>query len=58
MRLFNRKARSKETEVPCPRCKVQVPVGDDICNVCGWDMLDQYREPDPAPAGQEDRSAS
>jgi len=34
------------------------PVGDDICNVCGWDMLDQYREPDPAPAGQEDRSAS
>ena len=56
MRLFNRRKPSKETEVPCPRCKVRVPVGDDICNVCGWDMLDQYRPPAPDPV--EDRGAS
>jgi hypothetical protein len=54
VRLFKRKSDAK-TEIPCPRCKVMVPVGDDVCNVCGWDMLDQYRE--PAPAGGEDRVA-
>ena len=54
MRLFKRRSQEK-TEIPCPRCKVLVPVGDDVCNVCGWDMLDQYRE--PAPAGAEDRVA-
>jgi hypothetical protein len=54
VRLFSRK-RDEQQEIPCPRCKVMVPVGDDVCNVCGWDMLDQYRPPAPAP--QEDRVA-
>lgn len=58
VRLFTRRNRSQEAEVPCPRCKVLVPVGDDVCNVCGWDMLDKYREPEPEPTGQEDRPAS
>jgi len=58
VRLFKRKGKEKG-EIPCPRCKALVPVGDDVCNVCGWDMLDQYKppEPEPAPAGQEDRTA-
>jgi rRNA maturation endonuclease Nob1 len=55
VRLFNRKSQDK-AEIPCPRCKTLVPVGDDVCNVCGWDMLDQYRPPEPAEA--EDRAAS
>ncbi len=58
MRLFKRRSPGQGAEVPCPRCKVLVPVGDDVCNVCGWDMLDMYREPEPAPAGQEDGPAS
>ena len=41
MRLFKRRNEEK-TEIPCPRCHVMVPVGDDVCTVCGWDMLDQY----------------
>jgi hypothetical protein len=59
MRLFKRKSRER-TELPCPRCKTLVPVGDDVCNVCGWDMLDQYKPPEPAPApiAEEDRAAS
>jgi hypothetical protein len=59
VRLFKRKSQ-EATEVPCPRCKTLVPVGDDVCNVCGWDMLDQYRAPEPsgAPDGREDRAAS
>ena len=57
MRLFKRRGKEK-SEIPCPRCKTLVPVGDDVCNVCGWDMLDQYKPPEPAPAGQEDRTAS
>jgi hypothetical protein len=58
-RLFKRNSQDK-TEIPCPRCKTLVPIGDDVCNVCGWDMLDQYRPPEPLrePAGQEDRAAS
>jgi hypothetical protein len=56
VRLFNRK-RGEKTEIPCPRCKVLVPVGDDVCVVCGWDMLDQYRAPEPVPRGEEDRTA-
>ena len=57
--LFTRKSQEK-TEIPCPRCKTLVPVGEDVCTVCGWDMLDQYRPPEPsrAPDGQEDRAAS
>ena len=58
MRLFKRRNRGEATEVPCPRCNVLVPVGDDVCTVCGWDMLDQYRPPAPAPADQEERAAS
>jgi len=46
--LFKRKT-PEQTETPCPRCKVLVPVGDNTCNVCGWDMLEQYREPAPSP---------
>jgi len=46
VRLFKRKSEAT-TEVPCPRCKERVPVGDDVCTVCGWDMLDQYRAPAP-----------
>lgn len=59
MRLFKRRSQEK-AELPCPRCKTLVPVGDDVCNVCGWDMLDQYKppEPVPAPGGEEDRAAS
>ena len=57
MRLFKRKGEA-ETELPCPRCKTLVPVGDDVCTVCGWDMLDQYKPPEPAPAGDEARAAS
>lgn len=55
MGLFNRK-RKQQAEIPCPRCKVLVPVGDDVCNVCGWDMLEQYRP--PAPAGDDQRSTA
>ena len=57
VRLFRRKG-DETTEIPCPRCKVMVPVGDDVCNICGWYMLDQYRPVEPAPAGAEDRAAS
>ena len=57
MRLFKRKSE-EATELPCPRCKEMVPVGDDVCTVCGWDMLDQYKPPEPAPAGDEARAAS
>ena len=47
VRLFKRRSQ-EATEVPCPRCRVLVPVGDDVCTVCGWDMLDQYHAPVPA----------
>ena len=59
MRLFKRRSQQK-AELPCPRCTTLVPVGDDVCNVCGWDMLDQYKRPAPvpAPAGEEGRAAS
>ena len=59
MRLFKRRSQQK-TEVPCPRCKTLVPIGDDVCTVCGWDMLDGYgpAEPMPAQAAEEDRAAS
>jgi hypothetical protein len=58
VRLFRRKSQD-ETEIPCPRCKTLVPVGDDVCNVCGWDMLDQYRPPEPSqvPVEREDGTA-
>ena len=57
MRLFKRRSQQK-SEIPCPRCHVLVPVGDDVCTVCGWDMLDQYRAPQPAPDGEATRTAS
>jgi hypothetical protein len=57
VRLFKRGSKEK-TEIPCPRCKTLVPVGDDVCNVCGWDMLDQYRPPEPVTAEGDDRAAS
>jgi hypothetical protein len=60
MRLFKRRSQ-ETTELPCPRCKTLVPVGDDVCNVCGWDMLDQYKpppEPVSAPADQDDSTTS
>jgi hypothetical protein len=57
VRLFKRRSQEK-SEIPCPRCHVLVPVGDDVCTVCGWDMLDQYREPETAPDGTETRAAS
>jgi hypothetical protein len=57
VRLFKRRSEEK-TEIPCPRCKVMVPVGDDVCTVCGWDMLDQYHAPEPASPGQEGHAAS
>ena len=58
MRLFTRKKHSQDAEVPCPRCKVLVPVGDDVCNVCGWDMLDAFRPSEPGGGEREDRAAS
>jgi hypothetical protein len=59
MRLFKRRSQDT-TELPCPRCKTLVPVGDDVCTICGWDMLDGYRPPEPmrAPGNEEDRAAS
>jgi hypothetical protein len=57
MRLFKRRSEEK-TELPCPRCKVMVPVGDDVCTVCGWDMLDQYHAPEPVPDEHERHAAS
>jgi hypothetical protein len=59
MRLLRRKGQ-EQTELPCPRCKTLVPIGDDVCTVCGWDMLDQHKPPQPEPAapGLEDRDAS
>ena len=57
MRLFKNR-RKETTEVPCPRCNIMVPVGDDVCTVCGWDMLDQYHAPEPAPDEKERRAAS
>ena len=56
MRLFKRR-RDEESEIPCPRCKTNVPVGDDVCTVCGWDMLDQYKPPAPVPAEGGTRAA-
>ena len=49
MRLFTRKRSSQVAEVPCPRCKVSVPANSDVCNVCGWDMSDQYQARDHLP---------
>ena len=57
MRLFKRRSEEK-TEIPCPRCHVLVPVGDDVCTVCGWDMLDQYKPPDAVSPRREGYSAS
>ena len=57
MRLFKRRSEEK-TEIPCPRCHVMVPVGDDVCTVCGWDMLDQYKAPEPVSPEREGYSAS
>ena len=56
MRLFKRRSQEK-TEIPCPRCHVMVPVGDDVCTVCGWDMLDQYQPPEPEPGEQKGHAA-
>lgn len=53
VRLFTRRSRSQDAEVPCPRCKVPVPADDDVCNVCGWDMRDQYRPRDVPVPGDE-----
>ena len=49
MRLFRRNHKDEHAEMPCPRCKVPVPADDMECNVCGWDLHEQYRN-----EGEED----
>ena len=46
MRLPFRHPHHEPTEVPCPRCKLPVPADDTVCNACGWDLRDAYREPE------------
>jgi hypothetical protein len=43
----------REDRDPVPALQHLVPVGDDVCTVRGWDMLDQCHASEPTPAERQ-----